>query len=207
MTAYPVWSSHGVEQVVLLDEAGRSIGSVDKSGVHHADTPLHLAFSCYVFNAGSELLLTRRALDKVTFPGVWSNTVCGHPAPGEDLLVGVRRRTRQELGIALRDIKVVLARYRYRAVGANGIAENEMCPVLVAWTDAQPAADPTEVADTAWVPWQELRDDVLCGRRDVSPWCLDQVEQLAPLGDTPADWPAERNSDLPPAARRTVPGR
>ncbi|MEJ7628125.1 MAG: isopentenyl-diphosphate Delta-isomerase [Nocardioidaceae bacterium] len=193
-------TSYDVEQVVLLDEEGHSIGVADKQTVHDADTPLHLAFSCYVFSSDAELLVTRRALDKTTFPGVWTNTVCGHPTPGEDFLAGVRRRTQQELGLTLRDVRVVLPSFRYRAVMASGVVENEMCPVLVAWTDDQPAPDPNEVADTAWVPWRDFRAGVVDGTRDVSPWCSDQVQQLAALDDDPLAWAAAPSSALPPAA-------
>ncbi len=192
------------ERVVLLDEAGRAIGAEDKRVVHSSTTPLHLAFSCYVFNSGGELLLTRRALDKLTFPGVWTNTVCGHPAPGEEFLAGVRRRTRQELGIGLHELRLVLPSFRYRAVMANGMTENEICPVTTAQTDDAPDVDPDEVAATTWVPWVSFRDSVLAGRREVSPWCVEQVQQLAALGDDPLRWPGAAESSLPPAARRAV---
>ncbi|MBS4753985.1 isopentenyl-diphosphate Delta-isomerase [Nocardioides sp. zg-ZUI104] len=169
-----------VEQVVLLDDEGRAIGTADKAAVHHRDTPLHLAFSCYVFDRAGRLLLTRRAHDKRTWPGVWTNSCCGHPAPGESPLEAVVRRTRQELGIELEHLSVVLPDFRYRAVMEDGTVEHEVCPVHVAVL-ADPATlapDPAEVAEHAWVDWPSFRADVLAGSRDVSPWCRLQVEAL-----------------------------
>jgi isopentenyl-diphosphate delta-isomerase len=188
-----------VELVVLLDDDGRAIGTHDKASVHHADTPLHLAFSCYLFDDRGRVLLTRRALHKRTFPGVWTNACCGHPGPGEPLGDAVRRRVRQELGCEVTDLRLMLPAFRYRAE-QDGVVENEMCPVLVARvTDPDGLrSDPDEVADAAWVPWTSFRDEVRAGTREVSPWCRDQVGQLP---EDPLSAPAAGTEDLPPAAR------
>ena len=165
---------------MLLDDDGREIGVAPKHEVHHSDTPLHLAFSCYVVDPEGRLLVTRRALDKRTWPGVWTNSCCGHPAPGEPVQQAVTRRTEQELGIELTDVRVVLPDFRYRAVMDDGTVENEICPVYVATLEdpASIAPDPAEVADHMWVDWSTFRRDVLDGRRSVSPWCLEQVREL-----------------------------
>ena len=131
--------------------------------MHHANTPLHLAFSCYVFDEAGRLLITRRALNKPTFPGVWTNTVCGHPAPDEAVEQAVHRRAKQELGITLRRPHVVLPDFRYEATMANGVRENEICPVFTAVTSDEPEPDVSEVAATEWVPWELFRDGVLTG--------------------------------------------
>ena len=204
MTPYaepsPDDSVEQIEQVVLLDEYGHAIGAAAKQSVHHAGTPLHLAFSCYVFDADGRLLVTQRALGKQTWPGAWTNTACGHPAPGEDIVHAVRRRVRQELGIGLDDLRVVLPKYRYRAAMPNGTVENEMCPVFVGWTADPPTPDPAEVAATTWVSWTDFREGVVEGALDVSPWCRDQLLALDALGAGPLEWATAPTSELPPAA-------
>ncbi len=185
------------EQVVLLDEEGHAVGTADKLGVHHAATPLHLAFSCYLFDGAGNVLLTRRADDKRTFPGVWTNSCCGHPAPGEPLADAVRRRVEQELGTHLADLRLVLPRFRYRAE-QDGVVENEMCPVYVALAPGPVDPDPTEVGETAWEPWADFRGAVLSGAREVSVWCREQVEQLP---EDPLSSLGAPEDDLPPAAR------
>lgn len=189
-----------VERVVLLDEDGRAIGTAPKSEVHHRRTPLHLAFSCYVFDDTGRLLLTQRALDKRTWPGVWTNSLCGHPGPGEDLETAVRRRAQQELGAELTDVALVLPAFRYRAEMADGTVENEMCPVFTARLAGGLDPDPAEVADTAWVEWSGFRDEVGAGARDVSPWCALQVAALAPRESEDGFQRADP-AGLPPACR------
>jgi isopentenyl-diphosphate delta-isomerase len=186
------------ESVVLLAEDGTAVGTLPKREAHHRDTPLHLAFSLYLFDAAGRLLVTRRALDKPTWPGVWTNTCCGHPAPGEDVADAVVRRVGQELGVGVLGLTLVLPRFRYRAVMADGTVENEMCPVFVGTTDDLPSPDPTEVCEVAWEDWPRFRAGVIDGSRAISPWCRDQVAALpvVPLAAQPA--PREH---LPAAAR------
>ncbi len=192
-----------VESVVLLDEAGYVSGTADKTAVHHAQTPLHLAFSCYLFNAAGQFLLTRRAESKRTWPGVWTNTCCGHPQPGEPMSVSVLRRLRKELGISAAKLTLVLPRFRYEARMANGVLENEVCPVYAAYTadlagQSTPDPDPAEVADARWVDWDEFCEAVRTGRQPVSPWCAMQLRELTALGSRP--WGPAATADLPPAA-------
>jgi isopentenyl-diphosphate Delta-isomerase len=189
------------EEVVLLDEDGNAIGTAAKAVVHGTDTPLHLAFSCYVFDDAGRLLVTQRALAKPTFGGVWTNSCCGHPAPGEPIADAVRRRVGQELGLGLDRLTLVLPGFRYRAVVPSGpyagYVEHEMCPVFTAIASTDPQPDPVEVEAWEWVPWPAFRDDVLSGRREVSQWC---VEQVRALPDDLRSAPPADPAGLPPAA-------
>ena len=186
------------EQVVLLDNDGGAVGTADKAQVHHADTPLHLAFSCHLFDDAGQTLLTRRALSKKTWPGAWTNTCCGHPAPGEPIVEAVHRRVRQELGVEIDDLRLLLPTFRYRAVMDDGTVENEMCPVFVGRVRGSVHPDPEEVEEIAWRPWSAVQEEVSLGRSTLSPWAVSQLQALPadPLGAE-----AQPVSELPPAAR------
>jgi isopentenyl-diphosphate delta-isomerase len=164
--------------VVLLDENGREIGTAPKSSVHGADTSLHLAFSCYVFNERGEVLITRRALTKKTWPGVWTNSFCGHPAPAETLPDAVRRRADFELGLTVTGIDLALPLFRYRATDSSGIVENEVCPVYLAVATGDPVPNPDEVMEFTWTDPESLRRSVLASPFAFSPWMVLQMREL-----------------------------
>lgn len=147
-----------VEYVILTDEHNRAIGETPKATVHSANTPSHRAFSCFLFNERGELLLQQRALSKHTWPGIWSNSACGHPAPHEALEDAVFRRLAHELGIeraAVQNFTVVLPAFHYY-VERDGVVEYEFCPVVIGMLHGEPAANPTEVATTRWIAWEAL---------------------------------------------------
>jgi isopentenyl-diphosphate delta-isomerase len=156
--------------VVLLDEDGAPVGSTPKATVHTETTPLHLAFSCHVVDEGGRVLVTRRALSKKTWPGVWTNSFCGHPAPGETPEEAVYRRASQELGIEVADVTVILPEFRYVATDASGIVENEICPVFTARAVGVPDPSPDEVAEWAWLEPDALRGAVEAAPFAFSPW-------------------------------------
>lgn len=172
-----------MDNVTLLAEDGTAVGILPKSEVHTTDTPLHLAFSCYVQDREGRLLVTRRALGKRTWPGVWTNSFCGHPQPGEDMTDAVRRRGSDELGIQVTEIRLALPDYRYRAVDASGIVENEVCPVHVAVVDEQPSANPDEVAEWEWVDVDDLLAAVVRTPFAFSPWLAEQLPLLRRHGE------------------------
>ncbi len=168
------------DDVVLVDEAGQPVGTADRMAVHTAETPLHLAFSTYLFNARGEVLLTRRGLGKKTWPGVWTNSCCGHPRPGETFEDAARRRIREELGMHVGPLTPLLSDFRYRAIDASGIVENEICPVFAAFvTDEEPVPDPREVSEFMWVPWENLTAAITATPHVYSPWAALQVPLIA----------------------------
>ena len=167
------------DMVVLLDEAGEPSGTALKEAVHHENTPLHLAFSCYLFDSAGRVLLTRRALTKRSWPGVWSNSFCGHPAPGETMEAAVRRHAFHELSVRIDEPRAILPDFRYRAVDAHGLVENEVCPVFAATTLGRVVPLASEVAEFAWVWPADLVRTVAATPAVLSPWCVLQVPRIA----------------------------
>lgn len=170
------------ELVVLLSEEGTPIGTADKATVHTTETPLHFAFSCHLFNGDGKLLVTRRALSKKTWPGVWTNSFCGHPGPDESAVDAVHRRAREELGLSLSSVREALPDFRYRAVDASGVVEYEICPVFIATTDENPSPSADEVEEYYWADAPTLLTAVENAPFAFSPWLTLQLPALAKAG-------------------------
>jgi isopentenyl-diphosphate delta-isomerase len=170
-----------IEEVVLLAPDGTPCGVADKATVHGERTPYHLAFSCYAFGPDGRLLVTRRAAGKLTWPGIWTNSCCGHPGPGEPPEDAVVRRLAQELGLVPRDLVPALPDFSYRASFA-GVEEHELCPVFLCRVDTPPVPDPAEVAELRWQDWDEYAAAALTPSSEISPWSREQVTRLVEGG-------------------------
>lgn len=171
------------ELVVLLNSSGQAIGSADKCSVHTGQTPLHSAFSIFLFNRSGEMLVQQRAWSKKTWPGIWSNACCGHPMPGEGVEAAAHRRLKEELGITGQRLSLALPDFRYRA-SHLGIVENEICPVFVGHYEGEPSPQDTEVAAIDWIDWQDFVNAAMESPAHsqfahYSPWSLLEAKELA----------------------------
>ena len=159
--------------VVLASPDGTPIGTADKAVVHTADTPLHFAFSAWVVR-DDNILLSRRALSKKTWPGVWTNSFCGHPGPGEATVDAVVRRAQFELGLNGTP-HLVLPDFAYRAEDSSGVVENEICPVYLFETSDAPQPNPDEVDSLAWAPAREVIAAAEATPFAFSPWMVEEL--------------------------------
>ena len=174
--------SNNSELIVLLDHDGEPIGSAPKLASHHSDTPLHLAFSTYIFNDIGELLVTRRADSKKVWNGVWTNSCCGHPAPDEAMNDAISRRVKYEIGMEVSDLKLIVPDYRYTTPPHNGIIENEVCPIYFARSNQVPQPNSEEVSDYEWMSWKAYTKRLTSDTKDLwSWWCKDQLKRLVDM--------------------------
>ncbi len=98
------------EYLIEVDKNDKVIGKLTKYEAHTADIinqdRLHRAFSLFVFDENKRLLLQKRSNHKVTFPSLWTNTVCSHPLYNDLELeekddLGLRRAARRRLMIEM----------------------------------------------------------------------------------------------------------
>lgn len=168
------------ELIVYVTPDGKPTGeTAPKLAAHNLHTRLHSAFSCYVFNPSGKLLVTQRAHEKKVWPGVWTNSVCGHPLPEEEIIDAIRRRLDYELGMRASNFQLVLPDYVYETPAFKGVVEHEYCPVYIAQTQDEPKPNPDEVAGTRWVEWEELVHELADDSSNYwSWWVKDQVSRL-----------------------------
>lgn len=155
------------ERVVLVDENDAEVGTLEKQRAHQ-EGRLHRAFSVFVLNSRGEMLLQRRAAAKYHSPGLWTNTCCSHPRPGEPVDAAARRRLREEMGI---DCALTpLFAFTYRAQVGPGLVEHEYDHVFVARHDGDPAPSPDEVDGWRWVPVDQVAREVREHPDAFTPW-------------------------------------
>ncbi|HSU14337.1 isopentenyl-diphosphate Delta-isomerase [Longimicrobium sp.] len=135
------------ETVVLVDEHDREVGLAPKLDAHVSGA-LHRAFSVFVLNARGEVLLQRRADGKYHCGGLWTNTCCGHPRPGEPVAAAARRRLREEMGFDC--VLASAGAFVYRADVGGGLREHEYDHVFIGRHDLAPAPDAEEASDWRW---------------------------------------------------------
>jgi isopentenyl-diphosphate Delta-isomerase len=141
------------ERVVLVDTADNEVGTAPKLQAHRTGD-LHRAISVFVFDSGGRMLLQRRADGKYHSGGLWSNTCCSHPRPGEPVATAARRRLHEEMGL---DCELEPAfTFVYRADLDGGLTEHELDHVFVGTTDDSPEPDPDEVGGWRWIEPGEI---------------------------------------------------
>jgi isopentenyl-diphosphate delta-isomerase len=160
--------------VELVDESGTAVGACSVGEAHTAPGQGHRAFSVLLYDHDGRVLLQRRAAVKTRFASRWSNTCCGHPAPGEDTASAAAQRLIDEFGItpdqttALTEVGV----HHYHAADpASGRVEREWDHVLVgSFIGGVPAPDEAEVSEYAWVSPAALRAGLAGAPEDYTPW-------------------------------------
>jgi len=160
--------SSASEELILVDDQDRQIGSKPKSDCHTGTGTLHRAFSIFVFNQRDELLLQQRSAAKPLWPLFWSNTCCSHPRLGETMELAVTRRLRQELGFECP--LSYLYKFKYQAQFGEIGAEREYCWVYFGRYDGPMDPNVSEIADWRFIDIKSLNDELEAQPDHFTPW-------------------------------------
>jgi isopentenyl-diphosphate Delta-isomerase len=142
------------ERVILVDPSDSPLGTAEKLEAHRRGL-LHRALSVVVVNPLGQVLMQRRAAGKYHSAGLWANTCCSHPRPGEPTEDAARRRLLQEMGVEC-DVEPV-GSVLYRAPVGHDLIEHEYDHVFLGRWEGTPRPDPEEVQAWRWVDPAELR--------------------------------------------------
>ncbi len=154
--------------VVLVDENDNPVGVMEKLEAHKRGGTLHRAFSVLVFNERGDLMLQLRSKKKYHAGGLWTNTVCSHPLPGEDVTKAARRRLIEEMGFTTELERI--GSFIYRADVGNGLTEYEYDHVLIGYYNDPPNPNPEEADGWKWMAFQDVLDDVERHPHLYTPW-------------------------------------
>ncbi|MBU1201144.1 MAG: isopentenyl-diphosphate Delta-isomerase [Nanoarchaeota archaeon] len=164
-----------VEYVILVDENDKEVGIEEKMDAH-IKRKLHRAFSIFVYNSKGELLLQQREKSKYHCGGLWTNTCCSHPRPGEELKDAIHRRLKEEMGFDC-ELKEKFS-FLYKAKFDNGLTENELDHVFVGFSDKTPNINLQEVEDYKLISISDLKKDILKNPDDYTSWFKMALKKL-----------------------------
>ena len=165
------------EEVILVDKHDFEQGTMKKMEAHKNGGTLHRAFSVFVFNTKGELLLQRRALHKYHSGGLWTNTCCSHPRPGETVREAGHRRLEEEMGMQCKLVE--LFSFEYKAELDGGMTEWELDHVLLGLSDKEPSINEEEVAEFKYMPLDDIDEDLNKNPQNYTEWfkiCFERVK-------------------------------
>ncbi len=167
-----------VEYLILVDKNDNPIGTEEKVKCHLPNGILHRAFTALIFDKNGRLVLTRRAKEKMLWPGDWDGTVASHPRESETYVSSAERRMPEELGI---ECKLdYLFKFEYHVPYKDIGSENEVCGTLVGLVDESTSFKKIEgeIDEIKWISAEELLSELKSKPEIYCPWMIIALEFL-----------------------------
>ena len=156
-----------LEQVILVDQFDNDLGSMEKLRAHELGL-LHRAFSVFLFDEKGNMLLQKRALGKYHSPGLWTNTCCSHPRPGELTIDAAKRRLIEEMGIVT-NIEPAF-NFIYKASLDQNLTEHELDYVFVGTYNGIISPNSIEVCDYLYISIDDLNQKLNTNKEEFTVW-------------------------------------
>ena len=154
-------------EVILVNENDEEVGTMEKMEAHRKGV-LHRAFSIFIFNEKGQMLIHQRAQKKYHNGGLWTNTCCSHPMPGEITAEAASRRLREEMGFDT-ELEKVFA-FTYNEGFENGLTEYEFDHVFVGTWSGKIDPNPDEVQDYVYKNMAELDEELVSHPSKFTVW-------------------------------------
>ena len=161
-------------EVQLVDTQDNPNCSMEKLESHEKGL-LHRALSVLIINTKKEILLQRRALGKYHSPGLWTNTCCSHPYPGENPTEAANRRLKEEMGMVA-ELEFAF-KFQYKCDFDNGLIEHELDHVFIGETDDTPHLNTDEAMAFKWMSIEELETDMKNNADNYTFWFKWMIEK------------------------------
>jgi diphosphomevalonate decarboxylase len=174
------FADSNAEQVILVNEKDVDVGTCEKLAAH-IQGKLHRAFSVFVlreYQGRAEILLQQRSSTKYHSANLWSNTCCGHPRAGENIVEAAERRLREEMGFGV-DLKEI-GEFHYTAkLEKSGLIENELDHVLIGFSDLNEfQLNLDEAQDCYWIEISALQADLQQNPKIYTAWLPQALDLL-----------------------------
>ncbi|HOZ86543.1 MAG TPA: isopentenyl-diphosphate Delta-isomerase [Bacteroidia bacterium] len=163
------------EHVILVDESDKPLGSMEKMDAHRKGV-LHRAFSVFIFNSQGLMLLQQRAIGKYHSGGLWTNTCCSHPRPGESTMAAAQRRLKEEMGMEV-ELNFKTS-FTYKATFSNTLTEHEFDHVFTGTSDSDPRINKDEVENFQWLPVADVKKQIASEPDRFTAWFMIAMEKL-----------------------------
>jgi len=164
------------EMVAIVDENDNEIGEEEKIKAHQ-EGKLHRAFSIFVFNSKGQMLIQKRVKTKYHSGGLWTNTCCSHPRPGEPIEKAAHRRLKEEMGFDC-EIREIFS-FTYRVKFDNDLSENEYDHLFLGKFDGKPMPNSKEVEDWMFIDLDELKKDIKNNPEKFTHWFKIALDKLS----------------------------
>ena len=159
----------------MVDDNDNELGSIEKMEAHRQSL-LHRAISVFIVNHEGKWLIQRRAINKYHSGGLWTNTCCTHPQPGETSIQAANRRLNEEMGI--KTTLTEIFQFKYKDLLDNELTEHELDHVFIGIADEKPIINITEVAEWKYISYKMLIAEITKHPENFTVWFRRIVERV-----------------------------
>lgn len=156
-----------MEHVIIVDKNDKELGKCCKQKAHK-QAIRHRAFSIFIFNSKGQLLIQKRHPKKYHSGGLWSNSCCSHPTPGQTTDDAANMRLKEEMGIHCTIRKV--SSFSYLSKVGDNIFEHEYDHIYSGISDETPQLNHDEAIDFKWVGIRDLLSDMTSNKASYTTW-------------------------------------